>query len=56
VILRVERDILDGTLDLGEILADYRPGATVTLRVWRDGTDFDLPVTLGSVTTSEPLK
>jgi S1-C subfamily serine protease len=56
VILRVERDILDGSLDLGEVLADYRPGASVTLRVWRDGIDFDLPVTLGSVTTSEALK
>lgn len=56
VILRVERDILDGTADLGEILADYRPGASVTLRVLRDAADVDLRVTLGSVTTSEALK
>ena len=56
VILRVERDILDGTADLGEVLADYRPGATVTLRVLRDGSDQDVQVTLGSLSTGEPIK
>jgi S1-C subfamily serine protease len=56
VILRVEHDILDGTVDLGEVLADYRPGAAVTLRVLRDGKDMDVPVTLGTMVTSQILK
>ncbi len=56
VILRIERDTLDGTADLGELLADYRPGTSVTLRIWRDQRDLDVKVTLGSVVTSEELK
>lgn len=56
VILRVEHDILDGTVDLGEILADYRPGTSVTLTVHRGTGDVEIPVTLGTVGTSEPLK
>ena len=46
VILSVERDILDGTADLGEILSEYKPGTSVALRVLRDKTDIDVPVTL----------
>ncbi len=56
VILRVERDILDGTADLGEVLTEYKPEAQVTLRVLRDGQDVDVPVTLGQAVTSELLK
>jgi len=56
VILRVERDILDGTTDLGEILSEYKPGSDVTLRVLRDKQDLDIKVSLGSVVTSEILK
>ncbi|MBI4138748.1 serine protease [Candidatus Uhrbacteria bacterium] len=56
VIVRVERDILDGSSDLGEILSEYRPRSVVTLRVWRDGEETDVPVTLGAITTSAPLK
>ncbi|MFH1620717.1 MAG: PDZ domain-containing protein [Patescibacteria group bacterium] len=56
VILRVERDILDGSADLGEVLADYRPGASITLRVLRDSKDTDVPVVLGSIVTGEVLK
>ncbi|MBI5654506.1 serine protease [Candidatus Uhrbacteria bacterium] len=56
VILKVERDILDGTADLGEVLSEYRPNSNVTLRVLRDKTDMDVQVTLGSVVTSEMLK
>jgi len=56
VILEVERDILDGTADLGEVLADYRPGASVTIRVHRATGDVDVPVELGSVVTSSILK
>jgi hypothetical protein len=56
VILSVERDILDGSADLGEILSEYKPGSRVTLRVRRDGKDTDIPVTLGSFISSEALK
>lgn len=56
VILRIERDILDGTADLGEILADYRPGTTVTLRILHGTEDTDVQVTLGQTVTSEVMK
>lgn len=56
VILRVERDILDGSADLGEVLAEYQPGTQVTLRVLRDGQDLDIPIQLGEVVTSELIK
>ncbi len=44
------------TQDLGELLAEYKPGTTVTLRVLRDGKDLDVSVTLGSAVTGDPLK
>ena len=64
VILRVEHDILDGTADLGETLAEYHAGSVLTFRVLRTTTDgvttktadTDVQVSLGSVVTSEPLK
>ncbi|MDQ7814646.1 MAG: PDZ domain-containing protein [Patescibacteria group bacterium] len=56
VILRVERDILDGTTDLGEILSEYKPGSEVTLRILREKQDLDIKVSLGSIITSETLK
>lgn len=56
VILSVERDILDGTRDLGEILSEYRPDTKVALRINRKGEEMDVTVTLGSVITSEQVK
>ncbi|MEO5927247.1 MAG: S1C family serine protease [Patescibacteria group bacterium] len=56
VILGIERDMLDGTRDLGEIVADYRPGASVTLHVLRGTSELSLPLIFGSLVTSEPLK
>ncbi len=56
VIVRVERDILDGTIDLGEVLSEYRPGSQVLVRVLRGTSDIDVPVTLGSIVTSQALK
>lgn len=56
VILSVERDILDGTRDLGEILSEYRPGASVSVRISRDGIEMDVPVTLGTMISGETLK
>ncbi|MBE7524961.1 PDZ domain-containing protein [candidate division WWE3 bacterium] len=56
VIQRIDRDILDGTADLAEILAQYKPGSDVTLAVIRNGEVIDIPVTLGSVVVSRELK
>ena len=56
VIQKVDRDILDGSADLGELLAEYRPGSNVTLTVLRGGDVIEIPVTLGSIETGEELK
>ena|SRR5688572_4713769 len=56
VIERVERDILDGSADLGERLLEYRPGVTITLYGRRNGQPFQARVTLGSHNTAETIK
>lgn len=56
VILRIERDLLDGRADLGERLLDYRPGSAVMIYGLRKGVTFQTLVTLGNVVTSEVLK
>ncbi|MBU1034791.1 PDZ domain-containing protein [Patescibacteria group bacterium] len=56
VILSVDRDILDGTRDLGEVLSEYRPDMEVTLHISRQGQESDLKVQLGSVITGEVVK
>ncbi len=56
VIVRVDRDILDGTADLGEVLSEYKPGSSVTLRVLRGTQDLDVSLVLGNIVTSELLK
>lgn len=56
VIERIERDILDGTADLGERLLDYRPGASVSISGRRNGAAFQAQVTLGSEVVSESLR
>lgn len=56
VIERIERDILDGTADLGERLFDYRPGASVSVSGRRKSAAFQAEVTLGAEIVSENLK
>ncbi len=56
VIERLDRDILDGVSDVGEYLAQYRPGTALTLSGKRAGKPLEVTVVLGSVVTSEPLK
>lgn len=56
VIERIERDILDGTADLGERLFDYRPGSSVSVSGRRKNAAFQADVTLGSEIVSENLK
>lgn len=53
VILQVDRDILDGSSDLSDILLQYKPNSKVTLRVWRAGKEIEITVTLGQQITSE---
>jgi S1-C subfamily serine protease len=56
VILSIERDMLDGSRDLGEILSEYRPDTPVLVRISRDGSELELSVTLGNIVTGEALK
>ncbi|MFA6429588.1 MAG: PDZ domain-containing protein [Patescibacteria group bacterium] len=56
VIERIDRDILGGSADLGEILLEYRPGTQVTLAIARKGESLEIPVTLGSYNAAELLK
>lgn len=56
VILRIERDLLDGRADLGERLLDYRPGSAVTIYGTRKGMPFQAVITLGTAITGEVLK
>jgi S1-C subfamily serine protease len=56
VIERFERDILDGSADLGERLLEYVPGGIVTLYGLRKGVTWQGMVTLGTVMTGEKLK
>jgi len=56
VIERIERDILDGTADLGERLLDYRPGVSVNVTGVRKGQPFQTQVMLGTETVSETIK
>ncbi|MDD2785844.1 MAG: S1C family serine protease [Patescibacteria group bacterium] len=55
VILRVDRDIMDGSSDLSDIILQYRPGSDVTLRVWRVDKEIDVPLKLGTQVTSEVI-
>jgi len=55
VILQVDRDIMDDSTDLSDVILQYRPGASVTLRVWRSGKELDVPVTLGMQVTSRQI-
>ena len=56
VIERLERDVLDGTADLGERLLEYLPSAEVTVYGTRNGRQFQVAITLGSAVTGETLK
>ena len=56
VILRVDRDILDGRADLAEILVQYKPHSQVTITINRNGEQLEIPVTLGSEQVSRSLQ
>ncbi len=56
VIERLDRDILDGASNVGEYLAQYRPGTALTVSGKRAGKPLEVTVVLGSVVTSELVK
>lgn len=56
IIERIERDVLDGSADMAEILMDYRPGASVTFYGKRKSETFQTKISLGTATTTEVLK
>lgn len=56
IIERIDRDVLDGTVDLGERLSVYQPGTALTVYGQRAGKPFQVSLKLGSVVTSEVLK
>lgn len=56
VIVRLDRDLLDGSADLGERLLAYRPGANVVVGVIRGGKTLEIPLTLGSAVVTESIK
>lgn len=56
VIQKIDRDMIDGSADIAEFLAEYKPKTQVTLTVLRGKETLEVPVTLGSVVTSEELK
>jgi S1-C subfamily serine protease len=56
IIEQIERDVLDGVQTISEHIAEYRPGAVVSLSGHRQGLPFQVSVSLGSIVTSEPLK
>ncbi len=55
VIERIERDILEGEADLGEILLEYRPGASVVLTVLRGEEQLEVELALEEIETSISL-
>ena len=55
VILQVDRDIIDSSSDLGDIIMQYRPGSSVNFRIWRKGQESNLNVTFGTQITSQNL-
>lgn len=55
VILQIDRDILDSDLDLSDVVMQYKPGVTVTFRVWRQDKEIELPVTFGTQTTGQAV-
>ncbi len=56
VIERIERDILEGKADLGEILLEYRPDASVVITILRGSERMEVDITLEEMETSVVLK
>lgn len=56
VIERVENEVLDGTVELSELLLEYPAGTQLTLHGSRGDASLDTSVTLGSLQTGIVLK
>lgn len=55
VITAVNGDAVDNEHPLGDLLADFGAGDSVTLTVWRDGETMDIDVTLADIASAGPL-
>ena len=56
VIERVEHEVLDGSVELAELLLEYPPGTQLLLHGYRNGVALQTTVTLGSLETGVVLK
>lgn len=54
VVLALNGDRIDNSTDLIATVAEYRPGQTVTLTIFRDGRLRDIEITLGEFEVKEP--
>lgn len=53
VVLAVNGQPIDANVDLARIIGDFRPGQTVSLRVWRQSASRDIQVTLADLEAQE---
>ena len=53
-IIAVDGDDVDGPRDLARTISTRAPGEKVTLKIWRDGKEIEVPVTLGTLKADEP--
>lgn len=53
VVLAVNGQPIDANVDLARIIGDFRPGQTVSLRVWRQSASRDIKVTLADLEAQE---
>ncbi len=53
-IVAVDGEQVDGPRDLARTISTRAPGEKVTLKIWRDGEEIELPVTLGALKADEP--
>jgi S1-C subfamily serine protease len=56
VIERVEREVLDGSVELSELLLEYPIGTTISIHARRGKDGLDVSVVLGSVETGSVIR
>jgi len=53
-IVAVDDETVEGPRDLARTISSHSPGDKVTLKIWRDGREIEVPVTLGTLAADEP--
>ena len=53
-IIAVDGDSVEGPRDLARTISTRAPGEKVMLKIWRDGEEIEVPVTLGTLAADEP--